>query len=491
MDHAAAGTSRDLSGQAGRLGGRGMGGPLCPEKPSENRHGNCDWPACDERQSSPISQFVIQGHDHPCDDVERAVRSGLGAGDGSESALSTGDTRDQRVPEAAGGAIAKKGRVLLLEDDPAFREILRDWLVENGYGVVAVQNGGEGVREVLANDFTLVLCDVQMPGLSGDLFYRAVERIRADLCKRFIFMTGHHNNARTDEFIKSINGFMLRKPFRFEELTEAISVAEVVCTFQSVAESTAPNPAPSPGRLSAGGNFRAEDSALSEKVARILARGQAASAPAEVPCVVMHGGAQARVRSMFHRQAFAGVALFLALAAGLGIPYWALRDRVALASAERLALDAEWTVISRKLEDAIATRSKAEKARIELAAVSADRAKPKWAPALRSLVATAGTGIQVREVRASEEAGDTTKWMLAVNGVATGAAPRTVAERYRLVVERNLVLMFGTGVAVRFERFDELPEEPSATAEDRRGTFRIVATILFEKMTPKPSEGGA
>ena len=73
-------------------------------------------------------------------------------------------------------------RILLLEDDPDFKGILTDVLEQNDYTVVAVQNGAEGVREVMKADFDAIICDMMMPGLPGDMFYLAVERMRPALC---------------------------------------------------------------------------------------------------------------------------------------------------------------------------------------------------------------------------------------------------------------------------------------------------------------------
>ena len=72
-------------------------------------------------------------------------------------------------------------KVLLLEDDPAFREIMTDFLQENSYEVTAVQNSIEGVHKVLASDFELILCDMMMPTLPGDMFFRAVDDASAPL----------------------------------------------------------------------------------------------------------------------------------------------------------------------------------------------------------------------------------------------------------------------------------------------------------------------
>lgn len=124
------------------------------------------------------------------------------------------------------GSLGKK-KVLLLEDDPAFKEIMTTFINENGYAVVAVQNGVEGVHEVLASDFEIILCDMQMPTLPGDMFYRAVERMRPHLCDRFIFMTGYRGNGKATDFISNVNGTVLIKPFHVADLLELFAFVEL------------------------------------------------------------------------------------------------------------------------------------------------------------------------------------------------------------------------------------------------------------------------
>jgi DNA-binding response OmpR family regulator len=118
-------------------------------------------------------------------------------------------------------------KVLLLEDDDDFKGIMREFLHQNGFEVVAVQNGVEGVHEVLASDFEVILCDMMMPTLPGDMFFRAVERMRPHLCDRFIFMTGHRGNVKVNEFIKAVNGTILSKPFQIDDLLEMIAFVQV------------------------------------------------------------------------------------------------------------------------------------------------------------------------------------------------------------------------------------------------------------------------
>jgi DNA-binding NtrC family response regulator len=124
-------------------------------------------------------------------------------------------------------------KALLLEDDPSFREIMQDFLKDQGLDVVPVQNGVEGVHEVLASDFDAILCDMNMPTLPGDMFFRAVERMRPHLCDRFIFMTGYRGNAKVNDFMRSVNGISLIKPFPMDELQELLAFVELRSILQA------------------------------------------------------------------------------------------------------------------------------------------------------------------------------------------------------------------------------------------------------------------
>ena len=118
-------------------------------------------------------------------------------------------------------------RILLLEDDEDFRNIIKEFLESHLYDVVTVRNGVEGVREIMASDFEVILCDMMMPTLPGDMFYLAVERMRPHLCDRFIFMTGYKGDGKVADFVKKVNGTMLNKPFLVDDLLEMIAFVQV------------------------------------------------------------------------------------------------------------------------------------------------------------------------------------------------------------------------------------------------------------------------
>ena len=118
-------------------------------------------------------------------------------------------------------------KILLLEDDEDFRNIIKDFLESKFYNVVTVRNGVEGVREIMASDFEVILCDMMMPTLPGDMFYLAVERMRPHLCSRFIFMTGYKGDSKVADFVKKVSGTILNKPFHVDDLLEMIAFVQV------------------------------------------------------------------------------------------------------------------------------------------------------------------------------------------------------------------------------------------------------------------------
>jgi CheY-like chemotaxis protein len=113
-------------------------------------------------------------------------------------------------------------KVLILEDDGDFATMLKDTLQFEGYQITIVTNGADGLKKIMAGEFDVILCDMVMQNFPGDMFYLAVERIRPEQCKRFIFMTGHKGDHKIEQFINNIHGLMLWKPFEMHDLHAAI-----------------------------------------------------------------------------------------------------------------------------------------------------------------------------------------------------------------------------------------------------------------------------
>ena len=139
-------------------------------------------------------------------------------------AVSANNTKASSV--VAPAPTSRSKRILIVDDEPQFIEMMQLQLVGCGYRVDSATDGVEGIKKIMASDYAVVLCDMVMPKLAGDKFYQAVERVKPDLCKRFIFVTGQRGDPKMDAFIRKIRGLVLWKPFLFHVLLEAIQAIE-------------------------------------------------------------------------------------------------------------------------------------------------------------------------------------------------------------------------------------------------------------------------
>jgi CheY-like chemotaxis protein len=114
-------------------------------------------------------------------------------------------------------------KILLLEDRDDFRDILHEYLLCRSYQVVSVQSGIEGLREIMKGYFDLIICDMMMPKMGGEMFYWAVTRVRPATRDHFIFFTGHKNNPPNEFFFRRVNATVIYKPFKLSVLDVTIS----------------------------------------------------------------------------------------------------------------------------------------------------------------------------------------------------------------------------------------------------------------------------
>jgi CheY-like chemotaxis protein len=126
------------------------------------------------------------------------------------------------IDEEVGTLRGPARRVLLLEDRDDFREVLHDHLVFSSYEVTSVRSGVEGLREIMKGAFDLIICDMMMPQVGGEMFYWAVTRVRPATARRFIFFTGHQNNPAIEFFFQRVKATVLRKPFKLTALDATI-----------------------------------------------------------------------------------------------------------------------------------------------------------------------------------------------------------------------------------------------------------------------------
>ena len=114
--------------------------------------------------------------------------------------------------------------ILLLDDDTDLSDALKELLEARNFVVTTATDGAGGLREVMQMDFDVIICDLLMPGMPGDMFHLAVKTVKPHLAERFLFITGHKGNPKVDEFLKGIDALVLFKPVLIDELVRMISL---------------------------------------------------------------------------------------------------------------------------------------------------------------------------------------------------------------------------------------------------------------------------
>lgn len=117
---------------------------------------------------------------------------------------------------------ADRRHVLIVDDDIELRLTFQALLQVHDYRASTAANGAEALKLVMDGDVDAIVCDLQMPELSGDLFYLEVSRARPHLQKRFIFVTGNAGNSLYETFLKGVKAPVLSKPVSFDLLLQKL-----------------------------------------------------------------------------------------------------------------------------------------------------------------------------------------------------------------------------------------------------------------------------
>ena len=125
-------------------------------------------------------------------------------------------------PRVAPFEPSKDIRVLVVEDEPTVARLIGDVLEDEGMQVDVLLDGRKALDRAAAQSYDLVICDMKMPGLDGQHFYRSLERSGNPLRERFLFVTGDVMAAQTREFLERNRLPHVAKPFRVEELLEKV-----------------------------------------------------------------------------------------------------------------------------------------------------------------------------------------------------------------------------------------------------------------------------
>tara|TARA_B110000967_G_scaffold207064_1_gene255440 strand:+ start:25067 stop:25765 length:699 start_codon:yes stop_codon:yes gene_type:complete len=121
----------------------------------------------------------------------------------------------------------RKKRILLVEDDPNFGIVLKDYLSLSNYSVILAKDGVEGLIEFKNNDFDLCILDVMMPRKDGftlaqdirksnkeiPIIFLTAKTMKEDILRGYQVGADDYLNKPFDSevLLYKINAMMLRK----------------------------------------------------------------------------------------------------------------------------------------------------------------------------------------------------------------------------------------------------------------------------------------
>lgn len=164
--------------------------------------------------------------------ISRTIVDGLGGRLSVRSSGDAGTTFTVELPRAEGEAELEsprapsaepapscgRGRVLVIDDEPLVGASLTRAL--KMHEVEYCDDAESALKLVRAGEFDVVLCDLMMPGMTGEEFYAAVPDHVAD---RIVFMTGGAFSPKARAFIEAVENPVLSKPFSAGELRSLVA----------------------------------------------------------------------------------------------------------------------------------------------------------------------------------------------------------------------------------------------------------------------------
>jgi two-component system KDP operon response regulator KdpE len=117
------------------------------------------------------------------------------------------------------GSTMNMGHILVVDDEPQIRRVMRTTLVAQGYQVSDARTGNDALDSIRSEKYDLVLLDVNMPGISGIQTCREI-RLGSDLPIIMVTVRGAERE-KVQALDAGADGY-LTKPFSVSELLARI-----------------------------------------------------------------------------------------------------------------------------------------------------------------------------------------------------------------------------------------------------------------------------
>ena len=114
-------------------------------------------------------------------------------------------------------------RILIIDDEAEVRHFLVELLTRFGHHADSTGNGSEALTMLAERSYALILTDLRMPKIAGEVLYQTIAQRWPHLASRVVFVTGEVPlPSRVATLFGAGNVPILRKPFTSEELRRLV-----------------------------------------------------------------------------------------------------------------------------------------------------------------------------------------------------------------------------------------------------------------------------
>ena len=114
-------------------------------------------------------------------------------------------------------------KILVIDDEMNVRNIVSDFLMNEGYEVVGAVSGEDGINKIFENnDFDLILLDIRMPKMDG---YETLKEIREITDIPVIFLTALSESYNEAKGLNMGANDYIIKPFNYMVLLARVKAA--------------------------------------------------------------------------------------------------------------------------------------------------------------------------------------------------------------------------------------------------------------------------
>ncbi len=120
-------------------------------------------------------------------------------------------------------ASSKQFNILLVEDEPVIRELVRSMLSDAEVRVECASDGVEGLKLAKTGNVQLILLDVVLPLMDGVTVCRMIKTDPATAGIPLYMLTAKTKQSDVDAAMKAGADGYIQKPFRGTELMELVA----------------------------------------------------------------------------------------------------------------------------------------------------------------------------------------------------------------------------------------------------------------------------